>query len=192
MSVVWDGIDHDGDATVGDLFREGITSMGVAQLIDDLGDWARLAGRGARAESGGVVFFTDPGGEVRDYVREVDDAVVVTQVQRSSAEVFEMSATNVEDAAKFLVVRFGFGIRTRMGLPYLRIPLGLDAIAEGWNVKKVDDRWVAASGLSRRLATFARGSSAAEFTHYGDRGVDEIRGSFLDPKGSPYGLLDPL
>ena len=149
-------------------------------------DWP---GSGARAESGGVVFFTDPG-ELRDYVREVDGAVVVTEVERSSAEVFEMSATNVEDAAKFLVVRFGFGIRTRMGLPYLRIPLGLDAIAEGWNVEKVDDRWVAASGLSRRLATFARGSLAAEFTHYGDRGVDEIRESFLDPKGRPYGLLD--
>lgn len=60
--------------------------MSVTQLIDELGDWARLAGRGARAESGGVVFFTDPGGELRDYVREADGAVVVTEVERSSAD----------------------------------------------------------------------------------------------------------
>lgn len=142
-------------------------------------------------QSGAAVFSSDPGAEIRMYVRQGHDGYVLTWAERRSAEQFELSAPALETIERYLLGQFGSNFRSLNGLPRLRIPTKPATIANGFGLSGIDDRGRCALINQRSDVVAVAGgditaySTLVKLSHLLSSPVDEITASYRDPDGRP-------
>ena len=162
-------------------------------LSSDLTQWAALAGFSLTPDdgTGAAMFWSDPGGEIRYYVRRsTDDTFVLSSAERTLAEQFELSGTSVEIIERYLYGVFGADIRSLRDLPRLALPTKQDQVAEGYALGELDSEGYRSLSNSSGLVAQARGrlsstSNLTELSHLLSAAVTDIRASFEDPRGCP-------
>lgn len=108
--------------------------MTAPEFSSALVQWAASAGYALTPQdpSGAAVFWTDPGGEIRSYIRSSSDGYTITTAERASDEQFDLFAPSMETIERYLVSKFATRVRSRRGLPRLKIPTTVDSIAPGY------------------------------------------------------------
>ncbi|MFE4467350.1 Imm61 family immunity protein [Leifsonia sp. NPDC056824] len=138
--------------------------------------------------------FASSGGEIRNFLRVVDDQLVLSQAQRSNTdESVEFSSPSLTDMEKFLTYYFCRRLRGRKRLPMLlvvSIPVTVDKVAPGY---RITDPGGPGYELHHRGDDIVRRGNKwelIEFSHYVALSPDEIRESALDPEGKPHFMVE--
>ncbi|MFE4467349.1 Imm61 family immunity protein [Leifsonia sp. NPDC056824] len=137
--------------------------------------------------------FASSGGEIRNFLRVVDDQLVLTQAQRSNTdEDLVFSTPQLTDMEKFLTYYFSGSLREKRRLPMLlvvSIPVTKDKVAPGFKITDAGAR----DELHHRGESVVRAGDYVElieFSHYVVLSPDEIRESALDPEGKPHFMVE--
>ena len=174
--------------------RKAYNHQSSPELSQSLVEWARAAGYALTADSqtGAAILWSDPGGETRLYVRRRFDGVfVLTSSQRASREHFELGAPTVEILERHLFDLFGFSIRYRKGLRFLRLPTALGSLAAGFDISDEDpDGFCRLIDRDARVVAFGHGGSTGvsklvKLSHLVSAPVADIIASFEHPEGHP-------
>jgi len=72
--------------------------------------------------TGGICFWSDPGGEVRLYLRPDESGWTLSRSDRGGEESFLLAASDVDILLRYLFDFFGPDIRQKLGLPWLEVP----------------------------------------------------------------------
>ncbi|KQR53966.1 hypothetical protein ASF88_03755 [Leifsonia sp. Leaf336] len=138
--------------------------------------------------------FANSGAEIRNFLRIVDDQLVLTQAQRSNThEKLVFSTPLLTDMEKFLIYYFAEDLREERRLPRLlvvSIPVTVDKVAPGFTITDAGPR----DELHHRGESVVRAGGAIgliKFSHYVDLSPEEIRESALDPEGKPHFMVVP-
>lgn len=141
--------------------------------------------------SGAALFWTDPGGETRLYLRRVADDYVLTQADRASEEHFQLSSPQMDTMERYLYSEFGWDVRLYKQLPRLKTPSKATEIANGYRIDDPDPDGfrVLYDSKGNRVAT-ARGrvdglSTLVELSHLVSSPLEDIIASYQDPDGRP-------
>lgn len=157
-------------------------------------EWSRLAGYALTPEdeSGAALFWSDPGGEIRYYIRQnIDGGVVLTSAERASEEQFELYAESMEVLERYLFGVFGRSLRSKRRLPRVKTPRKMEEISDGYRISDVDAEGVRRlSDPSGRTVAAARGkvsgvSLLVELSHLVAAGIEAIKDSYEDVEGRP-------
>ena len=167
-----------------------VTALGVSrQLVE----WAELAGYAFTPEdhSGAALFWSDPGGEIRYYIRRSSDGFTLTKSERAAAEQFELFAGSLGVIEPYLFGVFGWEIRSKLRLARLKIPRKLEEIADKYRIEDADseDSRSLLDERGERIAV-ARGKVSGvavlvELSHLLTSRVDQIQSSYQDVDGRP-------
>lgn len=166
-------------------------SPGTSQLLVE---WAQSAGYAytSNDHSGATIFWTDPGGETRFYIRRrFDDGFVLTSTQRASNEQFELAAPAVETIERHLVSRFAWGFRSRKRLPRLRLPNDPTEGAAGFDISEKDgDGFCTLTDHAHQVIAVARASATGvpelvALSHLVSHPLADIIASYEHPEGRP-------
>jgi hypothetical protein len=164
--------------------------MSGIPISDELTQWAARAGYALTPvdHSGAALFWTDPGGEIRLYIRgDPTSGYSVTSAERSRSEQFGLHVASLAVAERYLFDVFGSSIRSRKRLPRITIE---HISADGYALGDADDdgyrRLIGPGGV---VAT-ARGRIQAKSTltllsQLVDASVPDIEASYGDPDGRP-------
>ena len=174
--------------------RVGIVDADVQQMVDRVNEVAIPADFGGAflQEFDGWVFATS-GGEVRNFLRIVDDQLMLTQAQRTNTrERLVSSSPLLTDMEKFLTYYFCRSLREERRLPMLlvvSIPVTVDKVAPGFTITDAGVR----DELHQRGESVVRAGvdlELVEFSHYVTLSPEEIRASALDPEGEPHFVVE--
>lgn len=167
-----------------------VTAPGVSQHLTE---WAELAGYAFTPldHSGAALFWSDPGGEIRFYVRAGSDGLTLTKSERAAPEQFELFARSLEVIERYLLGVFGWEIRARLHLARFKTPRTMGGIAGQYQIKDADPE-----GVKRLLdeggetIAMARGKVTGvailvELSHLLASPIDEIKISYQDVEGKP-------
>lgn len=155
--------------------------------------WAALAHYAFTPQdhSGAALFWTDPGGEIRLYLRRVADDYVLTQTERASEEYFRLSSPEMDTVERYLYSEFGWDVRLYKHLPRMITPSKATEIAVGYRIDDPDPDGfrVLFDSKGNRVAT-AQGSTVGmstlvELSHLVSSPLDDIIDSYQDPDGRP-------
>lgn len=167
--------------------------MTAPTVSNQLEDWARRAGYALtpRDETGAAVFWTDPGGELRFFIRQDQNGwLTLSSSERGSAEQFELSATSMAVISRYLWGLFGSDFRSRNGLPRLKTPTKIDALIPEYSLSDLTAEGVRTlSGPLGPTAT-ARGklssiSTLVELSHLLTSSIEDTRTSYESGDGRP-------
>ena len=169
-----------------------ISAMAL-HVSDDLMTWAAMAGYRLTPEdqSGGAVFSTDPGGEIRFFLRRsAKDVYIVSSAQRASAEQYELYGTSMKTIERYLFGIFGSDVRSRRLLPRLIIPTEQGHLAPGYSLDESDDDGFTCLRDPNGLVAKARGrvtstSTLTKLSHLLSAALPDVRTSYEDPDGRP-------
>ena len=131
--------------------------------------------------------FASSGGEIRNFLRVVDDQLVLSQAQRSDTD-----ENLVFSTPKFLTYYFCRRLRERKRLPMLlvvSIPVTNDKVAPGFKITDAGVR----DELHQLGESVTRAGVDVElikFSHYVALSPEEIRESALDPEGKPHFMVE--
>lgn len=163
--------------------------MNVTEVGIDLAQWARPSGYSYTVESETGIEIATAGGEVRWYLRDSDDRVIVSSAERSEIEYTRMATDQLVDAQRYLTFTLGHSLRKRIvpRAPIIRMPWNAEGIAEGfavepWGEDGFDTRVLEAG---RERALFSDDYEAVWFTQYANVAVPDLRASLLDATGNP-------
>lgn len=167
--------------------------MSAPRLTQELVDWAELAGYAFTPEdhSDAALFWLDPGGEIRLYIRKSPDAFTLTKAERASEEQFELSADSLGVLERYLFGAFGWDLRSKRGLPRIKTPRKMDELAAGYRLDALDlegfRRLLDSQGMA--IAT-ARGKVSSvtvlvELSHLLKASLDDLRASYEDANARP-------
>ncbi|MEW5810632.1 MAG: Imm61 family immunity protein [Actinomycetota bacterium] len=162
-------------------------------ISQELVTWAAVGGFDFDPEdqSGAAVFSSDPGAEIRMYVRQAHDGYVLTWAERRSAEQFELFTPALETMERYLFGQFGSNFRSLNGLERLRIPTRPEAIAHGYSLSGIDDKGRCTLFHERSDVVAVAGgditafSALVKLSHLLSSSVDEITASYRDAEGRP-------
>jgi hypothetical protein len=132
------------------------------RVSDGLLNFASDAGFSLTAsdDSDAAVFWTDPGGEIRFYVRASDDfGYALTSAERPMPEQFELFGTSMTVIERHLLGVFGSGVRSRRRLPRLVLPIKQAELAVGYLLDDVDAEGYRSLNDPHGLVAKARGES---------------------------------
>jgi hypothetical protein len=162
------------------------------QISPELVDWARQAGYAFRpsGQLGAALFWTDPGGETRLFVRSSDGLVVLSSADRGEAEVFVLSSPRIEIVEDYLWDFFGSDVRSKRRLPWLEVPTTYAQLAEGFAIARGDDGFAyLTEGEGERLAQVRDGDvgmmDLVLLSHLAGHSVPDIKQSYESPDGRP-------
>ena len=167
--------------------------MTAPEFSSALVQWAASAGYALTPQdpSGAAVFWTDPGGEIRSYIRSGSDGYTITTAERASDEQFDLFAPSMETIERYLVSKFATRVRSRRGLPRLKIPTTVDSIAPGYRVGDADAEGfrtlfddqggVVATALGNMSAV----TKLVKLSHLVSPPLAEVLAAFDDPRGRP-------
>lgn len=146
--------------------------------------------------SGAALFWTDPGGEIRFYIRSsAKDAYIVSSAERASGEQFELYGTSMMAIERYLFGVFGSDIRSRRMLTRIIIPT--KQIHPGFSLDEPDADGFRSLRDSNGLVAKARGrlnsiSTLTKLSHLLSSAVPDVQASFEDPEGRPLFATAPI
>lgn len=167
--------------------------MTAPEFSSELVDLAADAGYALTPQdhSGAAVFWTDPGGEIRLYVRSSSDGYTITTAERASDEQFDLFAPSMDTIERYLVSKFATRVRSRQGLPRLKIPTTVDSIAAGYRIGDAgaegfrtlfdDQGRVVATALGNMSAV----TKLVKLSHLVSPPLADVLAAFSDPQGRP-------
>ncbi|MGH3638624.1 MAG: Imm61 family immunity protein [Mycobacterium sp.] len=165
-----------------------------AELSVELLDWARRAGYTLTAadREGVLTLWSDPGGEVRYYLRRREDGwYLLTRSSRDSDEQFVLAAVSREILERFLYGVFGTVIRDDHKLPFLQKPWNPADVASGYSLSEMSE------GGYRTLSRMDSGPVAVArektislmnlvpLSHFLKLSISELEASYLSDSGGP-------
>ena len=167
--------------------------MTSTEVSADLIEWAALA-RYDYKVIGDSVRFSTPGGGICVYIRPSDldeDWITVSESERGgSEENYIFSAGTLATVEKYFWVDFGFEIRMGRGLPRLIFPVEPGQISPGYFVAAVGadtlelrDSYL--NAVARAPDGLTGRSLLLKVSNFLDYSPEELRASYLDPKGHP-------
>lgn len=161
---------------------------------DTLIKWAAVVGFSLGSKDGTWV-LADLGGEIRFYLRMADSIYTLTQAQRSESERFVMSASNMADIERYLIMGFGFSLRTMKKLPSVFLngkpgPARIQDVSSGYQIQQVSPGRISLIDSNGIRAIFygdlpSRVRDAVEFSWIADTTMENLCASYLDPDGLP-------
>jgi hypothetical protein len=176
------------------------------ELSEHLLDWARVAGYARTVDSDAVVdtLWSDPGGEVRYYIRRrADGWYLLTRSSRGGEEQFIIAAVTGEVLERFLYGVLGTVIRDDRGLPPLKKPWSPTDLASGYTLSDLsEDGYRSLSLKGSGPIAVAREKTISlmnlvPLSHYLGLSLKQLEDSFLDVNGAPlmagssYALVTP-
>ena len=162
-------------------------------LSDAILEWARRAGYELSVDddSGATKLWSNPGGEIRYFVRQQHDGwLVLTRASRGGGEELKLRAASPKVLEYALCGVFGDAIRVALGMRALRTPWGASDVAPGWAViEQADNEWVL-NDPSGSPNAVAQGSTSAlmelvPLSNYLQLSMAELQASFLRDNGAP-------
>lgn len=170
---------------------------GVA-FTRELENWAGLAGYeltpAARAHDGRAVFW-NKGGEVRLLVAARDDGwFVLTDSDRLGEEQFVLAAVSLPVVEKYLWGSFGLSIRSRRGMPDIKLPYAANDVDHGFSIGVVQfdgrERQALLDSAGQPVAVCGGGAlmgtrDMARLSLYLNSTVPQIQESFENTDGRP-------
>ncbi|WP_431219076.1 Imm61 family immunity protein [Leifsonia xyli] len=135
-----------------------------------------------------------PGGEIRDFLRVVDDRLVLTNAQRAETkEQLVFSTPVLEDMEKLLTYHFCGRLREERRLPMLLvvpIPVTIEKTAPGFTITELDEYpWYELHQANESVVRCGNDLQLVEFSRYVGLSPEEIRQSALDPEGKPHFMV---
>jgi hypothetical protein len=167
--------------------------MAEVEFSEGLMRWAANANYALTPQdaSGAAIFWSDPGGEIRYYIRrEGDTGFTITQAQRASREEFRLFATSIGGVERYFYHIFGSDVRDQQRMPRLNTPRRPDEVASGFSIADVDaDGNRKLIGLHGAVA-IARGRIQSVpilvlLSHLLLAAIDDIKESYGRPDGRP-------
>lgn len=162
------------------------------EISKELKDWAELAGYSLTPadSSGAAVFWTDPGGEIRFYVRNDEShSFTLTTAERSLPEQFELLGTSMHVVERYLFGVFGTSVRARQRLSRLPFASREDDVAPGYSVEMSDPDGYWSLLNAEGLVAKARGrvgmAALVKLSHLLSASARDVMAAFLDPEGQP-------
>ncbi|WP_349867576.1 Imm61 family immunity protein [Leifsonia sp. WHRI 6310E] len=138
--------------------------------------------------------FANSGAEIRNFLRIVDNRLVLTNAQRSNTtEQLVFSTPSLSDMEKFLTYYFCDSLREDRRLPMLlvvSIPVTVDKAAEGFSIAKAEGLGYELHCRGESVVRRGRLIGLVKFSHYVALTPEEIRASALDPEGKPHFMVD--
>lgn len=167
--------------------------MMAPQISDELIRWAMIAGYTFTPEdqSGAALFWTDPGGEMRYYIRSpAQDVYIVSATERALAEQVELYGTSMRAIERYLFGVFGSAIRSKRRLPRLLVPTRQEQLAPGFSLDEPDTEGFRSLFDSTGLVAKARGrvtsiSTLTKLSHLLSAPLPDVQASYEDPNGRP-------
>ncbi|TDL03766.1 hypothetical protein EUA04_24260 [Mycolicibacterium obuense] len=135
-----------------------------------------------------TILWSDPGGEIRFYIRRrFDGHFVLTSSERASDEQFELSAPAAETLEKHLFGLLGSDARSQKGLPRLQLPTHLEAVATGFRITDQDTHgFFSLTDTDELTIASARGEYAlVELSHLVSNPLADIMAAYEHPEGHP-------
>ncbi|MDA2890025.1 Imm61 family immunity protein [Mycolicibacterium sp. BiH015] len=142
-------------------------------------------------DSGAALFWTNPGGETRLYIRQAKDAFVLTQADRASEEYFRLSSPELDTIERYLYSEFGADSRLLSNLPRVKTPTKATEVAVGYQIDESDpDGFRVLFDAKGNPVATARGrvsgmSTLVELSHLVSSSLEDIIASYRDPEGLP-------
>lgn len=174
--------------------QEGCHLMTAPEVSSELVEWAHLAGYSLtpKHHSDAAVFWTDPGGEIRFYIRnKFDGSILLTKAERAAEEQFELAGISVEVIERHLYGVFGWDIRHAKRLTITKTPRKVGEIAEGYRLSEEDSEGFRhlSEDTGTVVATAAGGLTGVtrlvELSHLIASSPSEIKRSYESPDGAP-------
>jgi hypothetical protein len=167
-----------------------VTAPGISQQLTE---WAEQAGYTLTPQdhSGAALFWSDPGGEIRFYVRASSDGLTLTKSERAAPEQFELFARSLDVIERYLLGVFGWEIRARRRLPRLKTPRKLEDIADKYRIEDAGpDGVIRLLDERGEMIAMARGKVTGvavlvELSHLLASPTEEIEISYKDVEGKP-------
>jgi hypothetical protein len=161
-------------------------------LSDELVAWARAAGYALTPSdsTGAAVLWSDPGGEIRFYMRGDGDWFLLSRADRASNENLTISAPSVDTLERFLFDSFGSEIRTAKRLPWLRVPTTREGVAPGYDTVEDSDGYLELVKKDDIRVARGRGGSLGVMnlvllSHLCSVPIADIEMTYLDASGRP-------
>ncbi len=148
----------------------------------------------AEDQSGAALFWTDPGGEIRYYVRGSEEiGYTLASSERAQAEQFQLFGSSMLVMERHLFAVFSSAIRSKAGLSRLIFPSKQTELAEGYAMSELDPGGYRTLSGSRALLARARGNVSSisilvRLSHLLSNSLEDVKTSLEDPSGRP--LLD--
>jgi hypothetical protein len=163
------------------------------RISDDLQRWAARAGLSLTKEdhSGAALFWTDPGGEVRFYVRGSEElGYTLSSSERGQAEQNELYGSSVRVIERHLFAVFCPAVRSKLRLPRLIFPSRRDQLAAGYTLSDPDQDGYVSLSDSDGLVAKARGrvtsvSILVRLSRLLSSSLQDLELSCEDPDGHP-------
>jgi hypothetical protein len=164
------------------------------RLCSDLTKWAHRAGYSVTSsdQTNETVFWSDPGGEIRYYLRNEggDERIRLTRVTREGPEELVLIAATNAVLERYLIGKLGSVIRDGLGLDVLRPPWTADQLAEGYVLTETDDDSCCAllrdgSFVAKAPEATLSLSALVPLSHYMGLSTVDLMDSFVDPHGAP-------
>ncbi|BBY20124.1 hypothetical protein MSTO_03290 [Mycobacterium stomatepiae] len=168
------------------------------EISPELEEWGKLAGymvaHGSETEDGRATFSASLG-EIQIFVGQIGKGLfLITDSDRMGPEHFILAAPLMATIERYCFGRFGLEIRSRLGLPRVKVPISADELplnfsietrrfddAEHWALVAPDNTLVAIGSTDQIAGT----ADLVKLSLYLTATTDEIRESTLDPDGKP-------
>lgn len=137
------------------------------------------------------MFWTDPGGEIRSYIRSSSEGYTITTAERASEEQFDLFAPSRETIERYLLSKFAARIRSRQGLPRLKIPTKLDSLAPGYRIGDADAEGFRelfddqGSVVPKALGNVSAVTKLVKLYHLVSPPLGDLLAAYSDPRGRP-------
>ncbi|OPX10072.1 Imm61 family immunity protein [Mycobacterium sp. AT1] len=140
--------------------------------------------------SDAAIFWTNPGGEIRFYIRsDGEDSFTLSVAERSLPEQFELYATSLRTIERYLFGVFGASVRAKRGLARLKFAAGEEQLAPGYSIDEPDADGYVSLRNSEDLVAKARGrigvAVLVKLSHLLSGSVQDLLATFEGPAGSP-------
>ncbi|CAN7658802.1 Imm61 family immunity protein [Mycolicibacterium frederiksbergense] len=164
--------------------------MRAPNFSAEIADLARRAGFALTPEddSGAALFWSDPGGEIRFYVRgSADIGFTMTRAERKSHEQFELFTTSISVLERHLTAKFLGSIRYDKHWQHIVVPLASRDLAGGCRLSDEDaDGYRDLFAPSGELLARARGglvgiATLVELSHLLQQSVLSLERIYANP-----------
>jgi Immunity protein 61 len=166
--------------------------MNAVGITDGLLNWSQRAGYAMTDdESGATVFWSNPGGELRYYIRHAESGwTVLTFASRGSDQQFELTTASVSILERYLYSLFGADIRQRLGLRRLKIGTTREWLATSCTLSEMADdgyRTLDCRGevVARATDPVSSVSKLTKLSQLMTATIEDIEASFLSEDGAP-------
>jgi Immunity protein 61 len=145
----------------------------------------------ATDKTGAAVFWTDPGGEIRFYIRgSLELGYTLSSAERTLPEQFELLGVSMTVIERHLFGVFAPGVRSRNSLPRLTYPRSPDELAAGYLLGDSDSegyRWLSnPDGLvAKAQGKIGSVSTLTKLSHLLSNPLADVQASLEDPDGRP-------